>query len=147
MLPKPDDFPSLLAQQTEIARIPLSVAGNFSFPNGRQFVPPLLETPTVPEVTVNEDRELDFPKNEIGTTGQISGMGFEGQAKSGERSRYGQFRTRITTANSRHDAAPRLGRHDIAAVPARRLRRDMGSRIGFKMRTHRRSAVLIANLV
>ena len=116
MLPKPDDFPSMLPQEPAIARIPLTVAVNLRFPLLGKLVSPFREPPTVPKVSVNEDRQLHKAEHKIRSAGKIAGVALPFETTRGKCARDQKFWSRISAANPRHYPRTGLRGHDVAPM-------------------------------
>src|SRR5438309_845059 len=107
MLPKPDNGPTLLAQQPAVSRIPSAVALDFGFPFLGKLVSPFGKPPAVPEVTINEDRDLHEAEYEIRTAWKVAGVALPFEAPCGQSTRDQEFRVSIPAANPCHH--PRTG--------------------------------------
>jgi hypothetical protein len=126
VLPEPHDFPALLAQQAAVLRIPSAVGFNLCFPLLGELVPPFGVLPTVPEVAVNEDRQLHETEYEVRTTGEISGMALPYEPPCREPAGNQEFWAGVLPPNPGHHPRARLWRHDITPMLSRTLlgRRD-----------------------
>lgn len=116
MLPQPDDFPALLAEQSAVQRISFSVALDLGFPFLGQLVAPLLEPPAVPEVAVNEYNQFYGPEHEIRTARKIAGVTLPFEANAGECAREQKLRSGVATANPTHHSRAGFPRHDVAPM-------------------------------
>ena len=67
MLPDPEDIPTKAAQRFEVLVVAFTVARDLFSPEAEGPVSPDWETPPVPEIAINENRNLQFLEYEIGT--------------------------------------------------------------------------------
>jgi hypothetical protein len=119
MLPKPNDFPTLLAQKAAIARIPSSVAFYLDLPLLGKLVSPIGEPPAVPEVPIHKDGQLHETKYKVRSAGKVAGMAFPFEVTLGETAGDQEFRPGVFASNSRHHTRTSLGGHDVAPVLSR----------------------------
>jgi hypothetical protein len=116
VFPETDDTPALRPETSVVAGVTQAIAFDFLLPFLRKLVPPDWKAPSVPEISVNEDDNPSFAKDDIGTAWQIAGMRLETQAHCLQERNYGSFRTGILSPDPRHNCASHLGTEEIAPM-------------------------------
>lgn len=119
MFPDAHDLPPPAPELSEVPLISLPRCGDLVPPFWRQFVLPEWKSPSVPEVTVDEDRELDPAKHDVWASRQVSCMATKRNVVTSEHAAKRTFRARVLASYASHDHAAFLGRHDVTSVSTR----------------------------
>lgn len=101
-----------------ISRIPGPSCGNLGFPGFGELVCPLGESPSMPEVTIDEYGDSFIPEHEIWPAGQIAGLGLVPPTSHIEGFCNKPLGPRILSLDSCHNPASLFRGHDVPAVAA-----------------------------
>jgi len=109
VFPNPYDAPSTSTKQAEVPSVPSTVLLDLLAPERLEGRAPKREAPPVPEIAVDEDRDLHSWENEIRPTGQILRVLAIPEPPTVRDPANGQLRGRIFAPYPRHRVASLLG--------------------------------------
>jgi hypothetical protein len=77
MFPKPNDRPISGTQTPEVPLVSFSVCLQLGFPKVGKLVLPRWQSPSVPKIAVNENRDPLLSENDIGRAGHVLTVSLE----------------------------------------------------------------------
>jgi hypothetical protein len=101
-----------------VSDIPGPSRGNLGFPGFGQLVRPLWESPSMPEVTIDEYGDSFIPEHEIWPAGQIAGLGLVPPTCHIEGFCDKPLGPRIPSLDSCHHLASLFRGHDVPTMAA-----------------------------
>ena len=119
MFPYPQHLPPRLTQEASIVIISASGRCDFRFPLFGQLHSPSLETPSVPEITVNEDAEGVLPQHEIRPARERADMALELQFQCFKYGLDCSLRAGVAAPYAAHDGATGRRTHKVTTMLSR----------------------------
>ena len=113
MLPDAEDLPAVAPELREVPRVARAVPGDLFAPEGLELDLPAPEPPAVPEVAVEEDRDLAVPEDDVRPPREALHVPREVDPPPPERPEHLGLDRRVRPPDPRHERAPLRGGHDV----------------------------------